>query len=83
MRTVEAIALDQRRTTGGRLGGEIDHVGPLPGEEQDGQPVLDAHERQLAPPRKRPHERLGPEVLVDVDHRIRINLAIVDQLYEL
>ena len=46
---------------------EIDHVRALARQIQHGQSVLAAHERQLAASRQRPHERLGPQVLVYVD----------------
>ena len=65
-RAVEAVAAHELGPARGRLGGEIDHVGPLAREEQHGQPVLVAHERKLAALGERLHERLGPEMLVDI-----------------
>src|SRR6185437_2487751 len=80
-RAVEPLALELRRP-GGRLPTDrTDHIGPLAGQEEHGQAVFAAHERQLAARGERRHERLGPEMLVYVDpHRVAAFGGLLKQI---
>jgi hypothetical protein len=66
-RAVKAVLLDQRGAAGGRLGAHVDHVGALAAEKQHGQPVLVTDEGELVTVGEGLDERLGPEVLMNVD----------------
>ncbi len=45
----------------------LNHIGPLAREKQNGESLLVADERKLLSLGKRFDERVGPEMLVDVD----------------
>src|SRR5437016_9997395 len=66
-RSVEPIERDERGAPVAILRIQVDHVWPLAGEVQDGEAALTPHEGELAALGERLHERLGPEVQVNVD----------------
>jgi hypothetical protein len=66
-RSIESIELDEGRAAVGILRTEVEHIGTLAGEVQDREAPLAAHEWKLAALGQRLHERLAPEVLMNVD----------------
>jgi hypothetical protein len=66
-RSVESVELDKGRASVGMLGIEVEDIGPLAREVQDREAPLAAHEWKLATLGQSLHQRLAPEVLMNID----------------